>query len=173
LCHSELATQRVHTFPVFGLAFSPDGRYLVSAAGDPGAPNRAVEVPGELFLWRADPLQKMGVFRGHTGRVDSAGFKPDGTQLASLSADNTVRVWDVAGRQQLAVYSGVVHRPGASAAFSPDGKKLAMPDGQVFKLLDLTSGEVLHRFNTEQRMACHVVFSPDGKLLAGNGLDNT
>jgi WD40 repeat protein len=47
-----------------------------------------------------------------------------------------------------------------------------MPDGQEFKLLDLTSGQVLGRFNTEQRMACHVVFSPDGKLLAGNGIDD-
>jgi WD40 repeat protein/tRNA A-37 threonylcarbamoyl transferase component Bud32 len=166
-----LATRHEHTFPVYSVAFSPDGHYLISAAGDPGYQNRPAHVPGELFLWKTDPLRKIGVFKGHTGRVSSAVFSHDGSRIASLSADGTVRLWDVAQRRQTAVYPGVLWWGAASPAFSPDGKTWAMPDGGVFKLRELGTDQVLARFDTEQKRACHVVFSRDGKLLAGIGTD--
>ena len=34
--------------------------------------------------------------QGHTGAVNSVAYSSDGTQLASGSGDNTVRIWDVA-----------------------------------------------------------------------------
>ena len=34
--------------------------------------------------------------QGHTGAVNSVAYSSDGTQLASGSDDNTVRIWDVA-----------------------------------------------------------------------------
>ncbi|MEV4105834.1 hypothetical protein AB0J42_36835, partial [Nonomuraea sp. NPDC049649] len=61
----------------------------------------------------------------HTGPVYSVAFNPDGTRLATASADGTVRIWNPAtGRQigtPLADHTGPVY----SVAFNPDGTRLA------------------------------------------------
>jgi WD40 repeat protein len=53
----------------------------------------------------------------------SAGFSPDGTKLVSASADQTVRVWDVATGECVQTLQG--HTDAVrSAGFSPDGTNL-------------------------------------------------
>ncbi|MDP7030647.1 MAG: hypothetical protein QF733_10595, partial [Phycisphaerales bacterium] len=42
------------------------------------------------------------VLRGHEMRVNSVTFSPDGTRLASASADNTIRLWETRSRGQIA-----------------------------------------------------------------------
>jgi WD40 repeat protein len=62
---------------------------------------------------------------GHTDMVASVAFSPDGKTLASASADNTIRLWDVASHQALgAPLTGHTNWV-RSVAFSPDGKTLA------------------------------------------------
>src|SRR5438876_127611 len=61
---------------------------------------------------------------GHSGFVLSVAFSPDGKMLASGSADNTIKLWDVASGQELKTlkgHSGSVY----SVAFSADGKTVA------------------------------------------------
>jgi WD40 repeat protein len=61
---------------------------------------------------------------GPAGAVSAVAFAPDGSRLASGSADGTVRLWDVAAGKQLRQWTG--HRAGVKAvAFSPDTTKLA------------------------------------------------
>ncbi|HEX2032094.1 MAG TPA: hypothetical protein VHL78_11980 [Actinomycetota bacterium] len=69
---------------------------------------------------------------GHTGPVNDVAYAPDGSAIATASADGTVRVWNPASGAQEVMLSG--HETGVwDLAFSPDGSKLASasPDGTV------------------------------------------
>ena len=58
--------------------------------------------------------------KGHTDRVTSVAYSPDGKRLASGSGDKTVKVWDLQTGQELLTFKG--HTGGVwTVAFSPDG----------------------------------------------------
>jgi WD40 repeat protein len=78
---------------------------------------------------------------GHSNPVYDVAFHPNGTLLASVSGDQTVRLWDVPSGQLHGVLSG--HTGSVQAvAFSPDGKLLATAsDDQTVRLWDGTTGE--------------------------------
>lgn len=48
---------------------------------------------------------EQGVLQGHTAWINSIAYSPDGTFLASGSADSTVRIWDTQHKKELAVLS--------------------------------------------------------------------
>ena len=55
-------------------------------------------------------------------------FSPDGSRLAVACADNLIRLWDVASRQEVAELRG--HGAYVRAVqFSPDGTRLASASG--------------------------------------------
>ena len=101
-----------HRRSVNTVAFSPDGKVLVSASGDHSATlechYRGLETDT----------------RAHSGSVNTVAFSPDGKILASASWDNTVRLWDATTGVWKQILEG--HSDGVnSVAFSPDGKILA------------------------------------------------
>ena len=72
------------------VAYSPDGRWLASAAA---MSYRPVE-PGEVMLWDAETGREIRTFAGHTAGVLGVAFSPDGRWLASGCGDGIVRIWD-------------------------------------------------------------------------------
>ena len=80
---------------------------------------------------------------GHTGPVRGVAYSPDGTRLATASADGTVRIWDGTTGETLHILTGHTNAV-RGVAYSPDGTRLATTsaDGTA-RIWDATTGEHL------------------------------
>lgn len=159
------ATLSGHTGDVSALAFSLDGKLLVSGAQDDTV----------IRVWDAAAARELRQLEGHTGWIRSLAFSPDGATLASGSTDTTIRIWDVASGKLLRTLEGHQDFVG-NIAFSPDGATLASAsrDGTV-RLWDVAGGEQRAGFaftapvnsaTSAPFWLTGVSYSPDGNTLA-------
>lgn len=81
------------------------------------------------------------VLEGHTKRVTCAKFSPDGDYLASMSVDNTVRIWRCADWQCVAVLPREDISRRGGLAFHPTEPLLAVKDGNHVDIVRLVHQE--------------------------------
>ncbi len=89
-------------------------------------------------------------FRGHFGTVNDIAISPDGEEIASVSDDGTLRVWDVhVGREVARLSTNVQPR---EVAIAPSGEYLATggwADG-VVALVDIATGDRLREWEADE-----------------------
>ncbi|MFO1501293.1 MAG: protein kinase [Verrucomicrobiota bacterium] len=160
--HLDLFTFRGHAAAVRSVAFSPDGRRLVTVSDD-----QTVKV------WEADTGRELPPLRGHTNQVTSAVFSPDGNHIATASWDETARIWDASTGQEVRRLVGHGSRLSA-VAFSPDGKRVATASwNSTAKLWDADTGKELLTLAGHNGSVSAVAFSADSERVATGSEDRS
>ena len=159
---------------VNAVAYSPDGRRIVSASHE-----------GDARVWELSSGRELreARFLGHEDAVRCAAFSPDGTCIASGSYDGTARVWDSSTGAELICLAHTEYCAVSSIEWAPlprsstvnEPTRLALSQRLVtashcgmLRIWDLTQPQapqhVLRGHMCEVR-ACH--WSPDGtKVLS-------
>lgn len=144
-----------HTRSVSGVAFSPDGRQLLSGACD-----------GTIRLWQTATGKELRRMDGHEGIVRAVAFDGNGRRALSAGWDGTARLWDLATGKQLRVFDK--HSAAVSSiAVSPNGYQMATAstDGTV-RLWNLETGVEEARFDYPPNGSHFVCFWNRDRLLA-------
>lgn len=145
------------------LAFTPDGRRILAAAGGRGFRHT-------LSLWEVDTGKLVRTVDAHSHDVKSLAISPDGKWALSGSRDRTMKLWDLATGALVREFKhdGEVE----AVAFSPDGALLlSAGEDAVVSLWDRGSGK-LARALTGHTAAIHgAQFTPDGRFVLSGSAD--
>ena len=152
----QLWEYHIPTGILWSVAFSQDGRYLVS--GDEDADKRIV-------LWDLQTGKEIRRFEsdeGHEDAVYDVVLSADGTRLLSASADRQVILWDVETGQPIRHYEG--HSlPVRTVAFGPDGNTiLSGSEDRTVRLWDMETGAERFRFEGHSAIVQDVLPIPGG-----------
>ena len=154
-------TGRVNT-----LAFSPDGKTVVSGSGEPSR-------SGELKQWDVTTGALVREFKNaHSDTVQSVDFSGDGTRLASGAADKFVKVWTVADAKLLKSFEGHTHHV-LGVTLKRDGRIVASAGADnAVKVWSLVTGEVVRTiqgFSKEATSINHVGVGDQFLATGGDG----
>ena len=146
-------------------------------------------------------LTRFGTTRlRHGAEVTFVAFGPGGKTLLTAGRDNTIRLWSLADGKELRRFAPP--KPAAKSpeekpkkdekaqvdfmklmaggggensriALSADGKTIAVSRGAVIQLYNVETGEELRPIEGKGNGFIGLLFSPDGKTLAGRTADGT
>ncbi len=148
-----------HNAGVTALAFSPDGKTLVTGSEDK-----------TILIWNTSTWESSKPLTGHTNAINSISFLPSGSRFYS-GGDYTIRSWNLKG-EELDSHRG----PSTfvwSVAVKPDSSQwIAGSFEKNIKLFDYKTGKTSN-LPAHSKSVLAVAYSPDGKLMASGSLDET
>jgi WD40 repeat protein len=163
-----------HMALVWGLTFTPDGRYLVTAGAD-----KVVRV----WDWRTGKTVR--IIRGQAGFgqngvINAIALSPDGKWLAvgggfKAAGDvvTHIRIYDFASGELKALLKG--HKaPVLALSFSPNSSLLISGSFDNSAIIwDVENAQMLHRLEGHDAEIYNVGFAPDGATAVTGSYDKT
>jgi WD40 repeat protein len=151
-----------HSGPVSDLAFTPDGRTLVTASKD-----------HSIAVWDTRNHHRIASLTEQDTWLRAVAISADGSTMASGGDDQDIILWNLASHVRIATFAG---HTGAvkDLAFSPDGQVLASGGADDTVIIwDLAQHTAIARLTGHGGTVNSVAFSPDGRLLAAAGAGHT
>jgi energy-coupling factor transporter ATP-binding protein EcfA2 len=148
-----------HESLVNAVAFSPDGKYVVSGSGDKTA-----------RVWESTTGREVARMT-HESLVNTVAFSPDSKYVVSGSGDNTARVWEATTGREVARmnHDDFVY----AVAFSPDGRYVVSGSwDKTARVWEAATGREIARM-THNNLVNSVAFSLDGKYVVSGSEDTT
>jgi WD40 repeat protein len=167
---NRLANAGLRTFtgfgkPVWGVAFSPNGKLLAVCAR--ANSNERGVIVGDSIILEAETGKEVLRLKG---RFHKTTFSPDGKHVAA--AGSGMKVWEVSsGKEVDSDPSGFVQWGGSIITFSPDGRWLAYTRKGKGAVADQVVLRDWARGKDEKCLDAHtgfitgVAFSPDGRRM--------
>jgi len=158
-----------HTGPVNDVAFSPDGKMILSCSGFPTG-DRSVRLwdvasGNEIRQLETDPPRaaRISGAREAPGEFYCVAFTPDGARALAGGEGGSVCVWEVVSGKIVKRFKGHTGTVYGSAV-SPDGRQ-ALSGGRdmTARLWDIETGEELFRLPSHRSWVRSVAISPDGR----------
>ncbi len=153
LCHSDSMTYSGQSSVARLIAFSPDGKRVIS-----------VDAAGILKTWDTETGRSLS-----SRMTDSLGLAFDSSRTRMVGITNDPKeylIWDLTKETSPTriVMNGT---RGVAAAFRPDGKQLALvKDASLIQLWDLEKGVESSILSGRADPLVYFTYSPDGKLIA-------
>ncbi len=169
----KLAELHGHDKPVMSVAFSHDGNLLYTGGSD-----------ATIGIWDINTGMRIGRLSGHSDAVNAIEFRPvnkvsgalpskGANQLATISSDNTIRIWDAATDLEFTNPAG--RAPNSyGLCLSSDGNILATggKDGTV-SIWNSITGELINNFAALPSIINAAALSPGGKRVFVCNWDST
>ncbi len=149
----QIGILQAHEGAVWTAQFTPGGDRLVTAGSD-----------GNVFVWDCNTRKKTRTFKGRMAFLSPTAplMVVVDSNLLSWEPEGEIAIWNYENGQKLGQFPDT----GKSAAISPDGRLLAVAQGEHdVRLWDLASGELLRTLPTDEQV-WSPAFSPDSRQLA-------
>jgi WD40 repeat protein/tetratricopeptide (TPR) repeat protein/tRNA A-37 threonylcarbamoyl transferase component Bud32 len=148
-------------YPVFTLAYAPDGRTLATAGVEP-----------VIRLWGSNK-EELFSLRGQGPDVKTLAFSPDGRTLAAVGDSQQIKFWDATGDPEILFDHSC---PFGRYAFRPLSRQVVTPGDSPGEAVcwDLDTKAGVFRIGTGYTGIPVFAFSADGRTLAtGCGTETT
>jgi WD40 repeat protein len=162
-----LCTLKGHTKRIGCLAYTPDGKTLISGSQDK-----------RCLIWNTASNKSTGSLDGHTEEIVSVSISRNGKQVVTSDRDSYVLSWDLEKRKTIAT-TLIEKEISFKLAHSPDGKLLAgvgriespeETDGAI-RVWDAQTLKTVGQWRGHIKQVYGVVFAANGRQLVSCGGD--
>ncbi|POI33813.1 hypothetical protein CIB84_002434, partial [Bambusicola thoracicus] len=159
---SAVLLEAEHEAPVSSVCISPDGHKVLCTTTARSLGYLDIQSRGYSTLMRS-----------HEDSILAFSVEGVWKQMATVSRDNSIRVWDMVSMQQLYDFTAAAEMP-CAVSFHPTQRILACGfDSGVVRTFSLTASDLLTEHKQHRTRIAGLAFSPDGNFMFSSCLQGT